>query len=153
MKILRILFIKWDKRERVLSDVTKPWLPLSFWISVWVKFWSRARQRVMKNKIEFYFRPIYQFFWRTTFAFEYVIFILNLQIALKLKRKLFFKNSLKIGSQNYLFRCYLIFVLTCNFVSRRHLLLLHTEKTHDTKCNDRFCPQSHAITEKAFEHL
>ena len=51
----------------------------------------------MKNKIEFYFRPIYQFFWRTTFAFEYVIFILNLQIALKLKRKLFFKNSLKIG--------------------------------------------------------
>ena len=107
----------------------------------------------MKNKIEFYFRPIYQFFWRTTFAFEYVIFILNLQIALKLKRKLFFKNSLKIGSQNYLFRCYLIFVLTCNFVSRRHLLLLHTEKTHDTKCNDRFCPQSHAITEKAFEHL
>ena len=49
--------------------------------------------------------------------------------------------------------CYLIFVLTCNFVSRRHLLLFHTGKTHDTKRNDRFCPQSHAITEKAFEHL
>ena len=70
-------------------------------------------------------------------------------MVFKLKRKLFFKNSLKIGSQNYLF----IFVLTCNVVSRRHLLLLHIEKTHDTKCNDRFCPQSHAITEKAFEHL
>ena len=24
------LFIKWDKRERVLSDITKPRLPLSF---------------------------------------------------------------------------------------------------------------------------
>ena len=33
---------------------------------------------------------------------------------------------------------------------RRHLLLLHTEKTHDTKCKDRVCPQSHTITEKAF---
>ena len=53
---------------------------------------------------------------------------MNLQIVLKLKRKLFLKNSLKIGGQNYLFRCYLIFVLTCNFVSHRHLLLLHTEK-------------------------
>ena len=29
--------------------------------------------------------------------------MLNLQIVLKPKRKLFFKNSLKIGSQNYLF--------------------------------------------------
>ena len=86
------------------------------------------------------------FLWCITFAFQHVIFILNLQIVLKLKKKLFFKNSLKIGSQNYLFKCYLIFVLTCNFVSRRHLLLLHTGKTHDTKCNDRFCPQSHAIT-------
>ena len=37
-------------------------------------------------------------------------------------------------------------MLTRNLVSRRHLLLLHAEKTHDTKCNDRFCPQSHAIT-------
>ena len=98
------------------------------------------------------FQAYLSILWCITFAFQYVIFILNLQIVLKLKRKLFFKNSLKIGSQNYLFRCYLIFVLTCNFVSRRHLLLLHTEKTHDTKCNDRFCPQSHAITEKAFEH-
>ena len=33
------------------------------------------------------------------------------------------------------------------------LLLLHTGKTHATKRNDQFCPQSHAITEKAFEHL
>ena len=40
-------------------------------------------------------------------------------------------------------------MLTCNFVSRRHLLLLHTGKTHDTKRNNRFCPQSHAKTEKA----
>ena len=47
----------------------------------------------------------------------------------------------------------MIFVLTCYFVSRRHLLLLHTGKTHATKRNDQFCPQSHAITEKAFEHL
>ena len=30
----------------------------------------------------------------------------------------------------------------------RHLLLLHIGKTHDTKRNDRFCPQSHAVTEK-----
>ena len=30
------LFIKWDKRERVLSDITKPRLPPSFWISTWV---------------------------------------------------------------------------------------------------------------------
>ena len=30
------LFIKWDKRERVLSDITKPSLPPSFWISAWV---------------------------------------------------------------------------------------------------------------------
>ncbi|RMX50683.1 hypothetical protein pdam_00025520, partial [Pocillopora damicornis] len=36
---------------------------------------------------------------------------------------------------------------------RRHLLLLHTGKTHATKRNDQFCPQSHAITEKASEHL
>ena len=56
------------------------------------------------------------------------MFILNLQIFLKLKRKLFLKNSRKIGSQNYFFRCYLIFVLTRNFVSCRHLLLFHTEK-------------------------
>ena len=32
------LFIKWDKRERVLSDITKPSLPPSFWISAWVDF-------------------------------------------------------------------------------------------------------------------
>ena len=32
------LFIKWDKRERVLSDITKPKLPPSFWISAWVDF-------------------------------------------------------------------------------------------------------------------
>ena len=32
------LFIKWGKRERVLSDITKPKLPPSFWISVWVDF-------------------------------------------------------------------------------------------------------------------
>ena len=44
-------------------------------------------------------------------------------------------------------------VNSCYFVSRRHLLLLHTGKTHATKRNDQFCPQSHAITEKAFEHL
>ena len=44
-------------------------------------------------------------------------------------------------------------MLTCYFVSRRHLLLLHTGKTHATRRNDQFCPQSHAITEKAFEHL
>ena len=25
--------------------------------------------------------------------------------------------------------------------------------THDTKCNDRFCPQSHARKGKAFEQL
>ena len=30
------LFIKWDKRERVLSDITKLRLPPSFWISTWV---------------------------------------------------------------------------------------------------------------------
>ena len=30
---------------------------------------------------------------------------------------------------------------------------LSTGKTHDTKRNDRFCPQSHAVIEKAFEHL
>ena len=32
------LFIRWDKRERVLSDITKPRLPRSFWISTWVSF-------------------------------------------------------------------------------------------------------------------
>ena len=32
------LFVKWDKRERVLSDITKPKLPPSFWISAWVNF-------------------------------------------------------------------------------------------------------------------
>ena len=32
------LFIKWDKRERVLSDIIKPRLPPSFWISAWVDF-------------------------------------------------------------------------------------------------------------------
>ena len=32
------LFIKWDKRERVLSDITKPRLPLSFWILAGVDF-------------------------------------------------------------------------------------------------------------------
>ena len=32
------LFIKWDKRERVLSDIAKPRLPLSFWISARVDF-------------------------------------------------------------------------------------------------------------------
>ena len=32
------LFIKSDKRERVLSDITKPRLPPSFWISTWVDF-------------------------------------------------------------------------------------------------------------------
>ena len=75
---------------------------------------------------------------------------MNLQIVLKLKRKLFFKNSLKIGSQNYLFRCYLIFVLTCNFFSRWQFLLLHTEKTHDTKCNNRFCPPISRHNRKSF---
>ena len=35
-------------------------------------------------------------------------------------------------------------MITCNFLSRRHLLLLHTGKTHDTKRNDRLCPQSHS---------
>ena len=32
------LFMKWDKRERVLSDMTKPRLPPSFWISAWLDF-------------------------------------------------------------------------------------------------------------------
>ena len=32
------LFIKWDKRERLLSDITKPRLPPLFWISAWVDF-------------------------------------------------------------------------------------------------------------------
>ena len=32
------LFIKWDKREEVLSDMTKPRLPPPFWISAWVDF-------------------------------------------------------------------------------------------------------------------
>ena len=32
------LFIKLDKREGVLSDLTKPRLPSSFWISTWVDF-------------------------------------------------------------------------------------------------------------------
>ena len=32
------LFIKWDELERVLSDITKPRLPPSFWISTWVDF-------------------------------------------------------------------------------------------------------------------
>ena len=37
-----------------------------FWISVILdlrqgRFWSRARQRIINNKIEFHFRPIYQF--------------------------------------------------------------------------------------------
>ena len=32
------LFSKRDKRERVLSDITKPRLPPSFWISAWVDF-------------------------------------------------------------------------------------------------------------------
>ena len=31
-------FTKWDKRERVLSDITKPKLPPSFWISACVDF-------------------------------------------------------------------------------------------------------------------
>ena len=33
-----LFFIKWDKRERVLSDITKPRLPPSFWISARVDF-------------------------------------------------------------------------------------------------------------------
>ena len=56
------------------------------------RFWSCARQRIIKNKIEFLFQADL-----STFAFEYVIFTLNLYIVLKLKRKLFFKNSVKIG--------------------------------------------------------
>ena len=32
------LFIKLDKRERLLSDITKPRLPPSFWTSAWVDF-------------------------------------------------------------------------------------------------------------------
>ena len=32
------LFIKWDKRERVLSDITKLRVPPSFWIATWVDF-------------------------------------------------------------------------------------------------------------------
>ena len=32
------LFIKWDKRERLLCDTTKPRLPLSFWIPAGVDF-------------------------------------------------------------------------------------------------------------------
>ena len=32
------LFIKWNKRELLLSDITKPRLPPSFWISAWVDF-------------------------------------------------------------------------------------------------------------------
>ena len=32
------LFIKWDKWEQVLSDITKPRLPPLFWISTWVDF-------------------------------------------------------------------------------------------------------------------
>ena len=81
--------------------------------------------------------------WCIIFAFQYVIFILNLQIVLKLKRKLFFKNSLKIVSQNYLFMCYLTFVLTCNFVRRRQLLLLHTEKHTIRNVMIDFAPISH----------
>ena len=30
------LFTKWDKQERVLSDIIEPRLPPSFWISAWV---------------------------------------------------------------------------------------------------------------------
>ena len=55
------LFIKWDKWEQVLSDITKPRLPPLFWIFHLGRFWSRARQCIIKNKIEFHFRPIYQF--------------------------------------------------------------------------------------------
>ena len=79
--------------------------------------------------------------------------MLTLQIVLKLKRKLSLKIHGKSVAKIVCLGVILIFVLTCNFVSRRHLLLLHTGKTHDTKRNDRFCPQSHAVTEKAFEHL
>ena len=32
------IFIKWDKREGVLSDITKTRLPPSFFISAWVDF-------------------------------------------------------------------------------------------------------------------
>ena len=32
------LFIIWDKRERVLSEIPKHRLPPSFWISAWVDF-------------------------------------------------------------------------------------------------------------------
>ena len=32
------LFIEWDKRERVLSHITKARLPALFWISAWVDF-------------------------------------------------------------------------------------------------------------------
>ena len=49
-----------------------------------------------------------------------------------------------------MFRCYLIFVLTCNFFSRWQFLLLHTEKTHDTKCNNRFCPPISRRNRKSF---
>ena len=37
--------------------------------------------------------------------------------------------------------------------SKAFFVASHRKKTHDTKCNGRFCPQSYAITEKAFEHL
>ena len=49
------LFIKRDKWERLLGDITEPRLPPSLWISAWVDFHH------VLGKVEFHFRPIYQF--------------------------------------------------------------------------------------------
>ena len=38
VKTLMIPSLSRDKQERVLSDITKPRLPPSFWISAWVDF-------------------------------------------------------------------------------------------------------------------
>ena len=139
-------------KVRFWSDITEPRLPLSFWNSAWVDFGhalGNVYSRTRKNFISGLFINFVEYNFR--------ILIRNIHfessIVLKLKRKLFSKNSLKIGSQNYLFRCYLILLLTCNFVSHRYLLLLHTEKKKRYERYDQFCPQSHAITEKASEHL
>ena len=35
-----------------------------------------------------------------------------------------------------------------NVAKKQNNVEIRRQKTHDKKCNDRFCPQAHAITEK-----
>ena len=62
------LFIKWDKRERFLSDIAKPRLPPSSWISAWVDF-SHVLGTYNQEQDRISFQAYLSILWCTTFAF------------------------------------------------------------------------------------